>query len=202
MESYCIPYTQVPKSSALLLDYLYHFDRVQEFYSGSPFDIQSYRHLAGRIAGWTEGSDSNREALLEVLRKQNEAFGCAEPTFANLRRLSEPGTFAVVTGQQVGLFSGPAFTLYKALTAVKLAQHLSEQGLPSVPVFWLATEDHDLEEVAETAVLDQNYQLVHLSDPGARLAPRSSVGYVKLTPEITVTLDRLEQVLAQTPSAA
>ena len=61
--------------------------------------------------------------------------------------LSQPGAVAVVTGQQVGLFSGPAYTIYKALTAAKLAEHLSQRGTPAVPVFWLATEDHDFAEV-------------------------------------------------------
>src|SRR5437667_1148178 len=162
MEPQCIPYTRVPKSSALLLDYLYHFDRVAQFYNGSPFDAKSYRRLAENV----KGLKRNRAELAAVLERQNKAFGCAEPTLANIRRLSDPATLAVVTGQQVGLLSGPAFTLYKALTAVKLAQWLSEQGLPSVPVFWLATEDHDLEEVAHTAVFDQEYNLVPLADTG------------------------------------
>ena len=61
--------------------------------------------------------------------------------------LSQPGAVTVVTGQQVGLFSGPAYTIYKALTAARLAEQLSQQGTPAVPVFWLATEDHDFAEV-------------------------------------------------------
>ena len=144
-----IPYTRVPHSSKLLLDYLYHFDSVRDFYTGSPFTSATYKDLAQQLTGFCR----DRTALLEILTRQNEAFGSAEPTFASIRRLREPGTFAVVTGQQVGLFSGPAFTLYKALTAVRLAQVLSEQGLPCVPIFWLATEDHDLDEVAQAGDL-------------------------------------------------
>ena len=196
MESQCIPYTRVPKSSALLLDYLYHFDRVAQFYNGSPFDAESYRRLADDL----KGLQRNRAELAAILERQNKAFGCAEPTLANIRRLNDPATFAVVTGQQVGLLSGPAFTLYKALTAVKLAQWLSEQGLPSVPVFWLATEDHDLEEVAHTAVFDQEYNLAPLADTGEGPSPRSSVGYVKLTGQTTAALDRLEAALAEARS--
>jgi len=196
MESQCIPYTRVPKSSALLLDYLYHFDRVAQFYNGSPFDAESYRRLADDL----KGLKRNRAELAEILERQNKAFGCAEPTLANIHRLRDPATFAVVTGQQVGLLSGPAFTLYKALTAVKLAQWLSEQGLPSVPVFWLATEDHDLEEVAHTAVFDQEYNLAPLADTGEGPSPRSSVGYVKLTGQTTAALDRLEAALAEARS--
>lgn len=191
MDSVSIPYTRVPHSSRLLLDYLYQFERVAAYYTGSPFDPASYRDLAGKL----QGRYHDRRELVAILRRQNETFGSSEVTFANIQHLSEPGTFAVVTGQQVGLLSGPAFTLYKVLTAVRLAQALSEQGLPSVPVFWLATEDHDLEEVEQTATLDEEYGLVTLRDAGDRPAPRSPVGIVKLSSEINLALDRLEAVL-------
>lgn len=191
MDGLSIPYTRVPNSSQLLLDYLYRFGQVAAFYTGSPFNPASYQNLANRL----KASYQDRRELVAILRRQNEAFGSSELTFSNIQRLSEPGTFAVVTGQQVGLLSGPAFTLYKALTAVRLAQALSEQGLPSVPVFWLATEDHDLEEVAQAATFDEEYALISLADPGERPAPRSSVGVVKLSPEISRALDRIEEAL-------
>jgi bacillithiol biosynthesis cysteine-adding enzyme BshC len=133
--------------------------------------------------------------LPEILMRQNQAFGSGEATIESIRRLAAPGTLAVVTGQQVGLLSGPAFTLYKALTAVRLAQWLDEQGLPAVPVFWLATEDHDLEEVAQVGAFDEEYNVVAFSDPGERPAPHSSVGSVRLSPQIQPTLDRLEALL-------
>ncbi len=136
-----------------------------------------------------------RGEVAAILERQNRAFGCAEPTLANIQRLSEAGTFAVVTGQQVGLFSGPAFTLYKALTTVRLAQSLSTQGIPCVPVFWLATEDHDLEEVAHGAALDDEYNLIPLHDPGDRPSPRSPVGQVRHTAEILTAISQLESVL-------
>jgi len=191
MDCSCIPYTRVPHSSKLLLDFLYDFDRVREFYSGAPFDAGSYRDLATKL----QEVHANRTGVVEILERQNRAFGSGKETFENIRRLATPGTFAVVTGQQVGLLSGPAFTLYKALTAVKLAQSLSAQGLDCVPVFWLATQDHDLDEVAQTAAFDEEYNLVPLLDPGERPAPRSPVGHVKLTEQISAVLESLEKVL-------
>ena len=191
MDCVSIAYTRVPNSSQLLLDYLYRFEQVSAFYTGSPFNPASYRHLANEL----QASYRDRSELVAILRQQNKAFGSSELALTNIQRLSQPETFAVVTGQQVGLLSGPAFTLYKALTAVRLAQALSEQGLPSVPVFWLATEDHDLEEVAQAATFDEEYALISLGDPGERPAPRSSVGAVKLTTGINPTLDRLEATL-------
>jgi len=193
MTATCIPYTHVPHSSALLTDYLYHFDRVSHFYNGSPYDSRSYQAVAAQMSKFATA----RGEIADVLARQNRAFGCSEPTLANIQRLSEPETFAVVTGQQVGLFSGPAFTLYKALTTVRLAQSLSEQGLPCVPVFWLATEDHDLDEVSAGATFDEEYNLLPLRDSGNRPSPRSPVGEVRHTAEISVALSQIETVLPE-----
>jgi len=71
--------------------------------------------------------------------------------------MGQPGTVAVATGQQVGLFSGPAYTIYKALHAARLAAWLTTNGQPAVPVFWLATEDHDFAEVNHTWVFNSDH---------------------------------------------
>lgn len=89
---------------------------------------------------------SVRHAVVDVLRNQNKAFAGDDATSQNLDRLRN-GAVAVVTGQQVGLFGGPAYSVYKALTAIHVARELTERGVTAVPVFWLATEDHDLAEV-------------------------------------------------------
>src|SRR5579863_6256096 len=183
MDSACIPYTKLAKSSSLFLEYLYHFDHVARFYNGSPFEMENFRRVAREMKPVAQP----RAGLAEILLRQNREFGCGEATLENIRRLAKPETLAVVTGQQVGLLSGPAFTLYKALTAVKLSQHLSEHGISCVPVFWLATEDHDLAEVARTGSLDDRYNWVELADEGVRPAPQSSVGHAKLSGEITAT---------------
>jgi bacillithiol biosynthesis cysteine-adding enzyme BshC len=184
----------VPRSSAIHVDYLYHFDRTAPFYSGPPFQLSSFQRVAHQL------TNTSRPKLVEILLRQNELLGASKASLENVRRLADPSTYVVATGQQVGLFSGPAFTLYKALTAVRLAQHLSDQGLPCVSVFWLATEDHDLEEVANTAVLDEEYNLVQLADSGQRPAPQSSVGFVKLSAAISTVLDRLDSLLATAPA--
>ncbi len=193
MNPSCISYAHAPKATALFLDYLYHFDRVRDFYTDSPSETTSYQTVAREISNLYP----HRQELVEILLRQNQSFGCGEETFANIQRLRDPRTFAVVTGQQVGLFSGPAFTLYKALTAMKLAQSLTEQGLECVPVFWLATEDHDLEEVGKTTFLDEAGELIPLEVSGNRPAPRCSVGYVKLSAQVEAMLDRLGQALPE-----
>ena len=89
--------------------------------------------------------------MAAILARQNEAWGGSEKTLDNIRRL-RAGAASVVTGQQVGLFGGPLFSIFKALTAVKLAEAASQGGVDCVPVFWLATEDHDLEEISHVSL--------------------------------------------------
>jgi bacillithiol biosynthesis cysteine-adding enzyme BshC len=191
MDCVSLPYSRVPKSSKLLVDYLEHYEKVGRFYDGSPFLPETYDRLRQQLHGF----QTDRGTLVNVLLEQNKAFGAGEQTMENIRRLSDPETLAVVTGQQVGLFSGPAFTLYKALTAIRLSQTLNARGVKTVPVFWLASEDHDLEEVAQAYTLNDDYEAIHLHDPGDRPAPQSPVGRVKLTGAIFEQINRLESLL-------
>src|ERR1700685_3131179 len=143
MEPSCIRQTLLPGTTRLFGDYLYQFDTVQEFYGQHFADPEALAAAAKSV----QFPDSRRKAIVDALREQNGDS-------AALDKLAQPGTVAVVTGQQVGLFSGPAYTIFKALTAVKLAEHLNQQGISAVPVFWLATEDHDLAEVDHAWVFD------------------------------------------------
>jgi bacillithiol biosynthesis cysteine-adding enzyme BshC len=186
-----ISYKHVPHSTGLFLDYLYDFDRVARFYSAPPYTLSSYQAVASHLPGF----EGKRAEVCAILMRQNQAFGSGAATFENLQRLAQAGTYAVVTGQQVGLFGGPAFTIFKALTTVRLANYLAEQGIPVVPIFWLATEDHDLAEVAEVATLDDEYNLVSLTDHGESPSPRAPVGTVRLTTESAHALVQLEACL-------
>jgi bacillithiol synthase len=141
MEPACLRHTDLPHTSRLFSDFLYHYHRVERFYTAPP------------STGYPE---DRRSALIETLRQQN---GDGEA----LDRLSRPGAVSVVTGQQVGLFSGPAYTIYKALTAAKHAQDLTARGCQAVPVFWLATEDHDFAEVNHSWVFNTANQPAHLA---------------------------------------
>ena len=136
MQPACIRYTELPGTSKLFADFQYHFDRVARFYRHDPCDAASL----GRAAAEVDFPDTRRAALVEALEAQN---GPSE----SLARLAKPGTVAVVTGQQVGLFTGPAYTIYKAVTAARVAREATAAGIPAVPVFWLATQDHDFAEV-------------------------------------------------------
>ena len=152
MECTCIRHTELPNTTKLFADFVYHFDRVRRFYPHAPFDPAGFAAAAAQI----DFPDDRRAALVA-------AIGAHNGESDSLSRLAQPGTVAVVTGQQVGLFSGPAYTIYKALTAVKLARRLTESGIPAVPIFWLATEDHDFAEVNQFSTFDQANRPIGLS---------------------------------------
>lgn len=151
MEPSCVRQDLIPGTSKLFSDYLYHFERVADFYPSHFSDLDGIIRLAQQIGF----PDQRRRQLVDALRRQGDA--------PSLSSLAESGTVAVVTGQQVGLFSGPAYTIFKALTAVKLANHLQDHGVSAVPVFWLATEDHDLAEVDHAWVFDQEAKPTKIS---------------------------------------
>lgn len=152
MEQHCIRHTELPGASRLFADLLYHFDRVAQFYPHAPYDPESYPAAASQIVYPAD----RRAALVEALRETN----AGNPS---LDRLALPQTTAVVTGQQVGLFGGPLYTIFKALAAVKLAETLSARGTCAVPVFWFATEDHDLDEINRSWGFNASGQPVEFS---------------------------------------
>ncbi len=148
-----IPAETLPNLSPLARDYFSQFSKVAGFFNGDFRDPRAVRDQAVRMTS----RDLPRETLAAVLTDQNRRYGCGPETLNNIRRLAVESACTVVTGQQVGLFSGPLYTIYKALTAIKLAERHSRTGpVPFVPVFWLASEDHDLDEIDHVMVLDKD----------------------------------------------
>ncbi len=162
MESTCVRQSDLPHTSRLFTDFVYHFDRLNGFYGGHHADPQAWTLAASQV----RYPDERRAALVKLLREQNGSS-------AGLDTLARPGAVAVVTGQQVGLFSGPCYTIYKALTASRLARRLTAEGIPAVPVFWLATEDHDFAEVNHCSVFGADHQprLLEVESTGHDHAP-------------------------------
>ncbi|MDQ2774139.1 MAG: bacillithiol biosynthesis cysteine-adding enzyme BshC [Acidobacteriota bacterium] len=185
MESSCVRQTLIPATSKLFGDYLYDFDRVADFFPYYFGDSEAFVSASKQI----DFPDSRRAALVSALREQN---GDSDA----LQKLAQPGTVAVVTGQQVGLFSGPAYTVLKAVTAAKLAQKLSDSGVAAVAVFWLATEDHDLAEVDHAWVFDRHVTPRKISLP--QTANGGPVGEVAFE---SWPLDDLRSALGDLPFA-
>ena len=177
MESQCISFREIPDTTKLFAGFLEDFSAVSSYYAHPPTE-------AGIDAAAREVQldPAARRSVVEVLREQNQRFGADAATGKSLDRLAA-GAVAIVTGQQVGLFSGPAYTFYKAISAIGCAAQLTRRGIDAVPVFWLATEDHDLAEVNHsfwnTRAGLARYELpLREEDAGKR------VGQVKLGPAI------------------
>lgn len=166
MESHCLRHDRLPGASRLLLDYVYRFENLSSFYAYAPYHPDSLPRAAEAIRFPSE----RRRGIVQALRVQN-------PSSPLLEKLAAEGTVAVATGQQVGYLGGPAYTVYKALTAVRVAESLEAAGIPAVPVFWLASEDHDLEEVDHAWLFDAcRHPLRYQAKVGSADArPQSSV---------------------------
>lgn len=128
----CIPITSVPGLSRLFLDYCLGTGPVMRFYS--PSSASDWQRRPAVPSHWPQLADElARQNRREAARTGVEAM--------------RQGAGIVVTGQQVGLFGGPLFTPFKAATAIARARQATEAGHPHVPVFWLASEDHDFAEI-------------------------------------------------------
>jgi bacillithiol synthase len=153
MESTCVRYSELPGFSRLFTDLLYHFDRVAPFFPSGPPTLANVVDRAAQI----EYPAARRAAMARALEELN-------PGHAAVGKFAQADTLAVLTGQQAGLYTGPAYTLYKALTAIRVAAELDKQGKPAVAVFWLATEDHDAEEIRTAWLLNGNREANRIAE--------------------------------------
>ena len=195
MKSHCLPFSQIPHTTRLFADFLAYSPNVQQFYPRSPYFAEWMKEEAANIAY----DGGRREQVAGILERQNQSWGASAKTLSNLERLRR-GASALVTGQQVGLFGGPMFALYKALTAVKLADEASAAGIEAVPIFWLATYDHDLAEVNHVALpaADGTLQVLATSSHDVAGAPVSAV---RLDPEITAVVEQAVGLLGESEAA-
>ena len=176
MKAQCLPFSQIPHTTRLFADFLAWSPKIQAFYPRSPHFHEWVKDETSRL----RYDAAKRKRVAEVLKRQNQKWNASAKTLENLDRFSA-GACAVVTGQQVGFLGGPAFSLYKALTAIKLAEEARAAGADCVPVFWLATEDHDLEEVSSVSLPGADGSLQTLTAPMAGLS-EAPVGTVRLGP--------------------
>ena len=153
--------------------------------TGTPRRWKTWEHTAKDIL---TNLQFPRAEIASILRRQNESYGSDSETMRNIDSLQEPDCVAVLTGQQVGLFTGPLYTVYKALTAIQIAEELNMRGIRAVPVFWMETEDHDLPEATRRTVTPADhslrvtdYQDMLFKDDGV---PRGSVGRMQFPANI------------------
>jgi bacillithiol synthase len=190
MSAECYPITTLPHVSKLYREYLAMGEAespVRKWYGAAPLGQAWMKPVA---------SSSHADALADALDRQSREFGAGEKTLANIAKL-RAGARAIVTGQQVGLLGGPLLTLNKAATAIARAkQATAATGIEHVPLFWLATEDHDIEEVDQASLLTKN------AVDTLRLGFKTNdapVGSVALGEAIGPLLDRACELLSNSP---
>jgi bacillithiol biosynthesis cysteine-adding enzyme BshC len=181
------------RGSALAEAYVGDFASIAPLYRGGPpDDIESYRRVARAIRDRWDGSRW-QSLLAAPLASQPVAR-------ERLQEVANGRGFFVSTGQQAGLFVSPLYTLYKALTAARLAAQLEERlGMPVMPLFSVASEDHDWGEVDHTYIVDRENELVRLSVRGSAEgedAPTPPVERIRLGADVEVALDSLAQSTA------
>ena len=190
-----IPFDRIPNQSRLFLDYLQDPSALRRFY---PSAVRFHHELAARAPEVLAAHRTDRNALCDALEDTNATWGASPQTLDNIARLRSPDCVAVVSGQQVGLFTGPLYTIFKALSAVKLAACLTQRGTPAVPVFWLATEDHDWAEVRSAEFIGCDGRLATTSVPSGMHAEGVPVGLVTLDNTTDEAVQRLLDVLPTT----
>ena len=194
MQAECYPISTLPGTSALFRDYAEGGAAVaaqmRRWYPQEPFGMEWAKHAPERGV-------EHRAKLAAALAAQAAGFGAGEAALANIEKLRN-GAAAVVTGQQVALFGGPLLTLLKAATAIRKAQDATKaSGREHVPVFWLASEDHDLEEVDQVALLSKN-AVEHLT-LGLKAEKPLPVGALRVGDSANAVLEQESELLAWAP---
>ena len=187
-----VSFERIPHQSRLFLDYLKDPLALRQFY---PSAVRFHHELQDRIPMVLQAHTVDRAKVADALEQMNRRWGATEETLKHIQLLRDEDCVAVVSGQQAGLFSGPLYTIYKALSAVKLAGCLQQRGTKAVPVFWIAAEDHDFAEVAKAEFITRDCQLnnVEVSDELHREG--QPVGHVVLDDSVSQVIDELFALL-------
>jgi bacillithiol biosynthesis cysteine-adding enzyme BshC len=186
------PITTLPHTTRLFRDFLAMSESaatspLRTWYGAEPFGSE-----------WMQPAPASTHAtaLTDVLESQSRSFGASPATLANIAKL-RTGARVVVTGQQVGLFGGPLLTLLKAASAVARARQATvATGVDHVPIFWLATEDHDLAEIDQVSLLSKKAVETLRLNARSHAAP---VGNIPFDASINALLDEASELLHHAP---
>ncbi len=130
--------------SSIFIDYIQKNEKLRPFYRDFP-DLKNFNKIRSQRSFEIE----KRKVLVKTLEGQYENIEISTPVSSNIRALANEKTFTVTTGHQLNLFTGPLYFIYKIVSTINLAQKLAEEfpDFRFVPVYWMATEDHDFEEI-------------------------------------------------------
>ena len=195
-----ISFKDIPNmSTKLFLDYLYEPSKTTGFYAG---DFRNADDVKRALSAASVKASLNRSALADTLMRQNRYFGNSEQTFRNIELLRNQNSVAIVTGQQMGLFGGPLYTIYKAMGTVKLCEMYAKQfpEFHFVPVFWMELEDHDFEEIRSIQLFNIENDLRTISYSGSDPAnkDKSPINTILFNEDIQRVMQEIKTTLNPT----
>jgi len=151
MPSDCISYQESGYFTNIMVDYLNQKPELSALYNRFP-SIENFKLQIEEKGNSFNGNDNGkfkREVLISVLEKQYHSIETSPATFNNIQLLHQSNTFTITTGHQLNLFTGPLYFLYKIVSTINLCKQLKNTYTEHnfVPIYWMATEDHDFEEI-------------------------------------------------------
>ncbi|MBU1317972.1 MAG: bacillithiol biosynthesis cysteine-adding enzyme BshC [candidate division Zixibacteria bacterium] len=188
-------YSDLRSTSELFKDFIYDPGALSRWLGPSFHDADSFRKTAARLLA----TEYDRDELARILRFQNEEFGASEPTLKNIEHIADGNALCAIAGHQVVMLGGPAMILHKALTVIKLSEKLSNLlAHPVVPVFWLATDDHDFAEVDHVLLPRDDGSIEKISySPAIPISDRAMADVI-LDENSTQFIDMVSEQLAET----
>lgn len=182
-------------TSKIVKDYLNGNKVIGDFFAYSSFTMEQLKKHSEKLLRGKFNSN-NRTQLVKALLAYNNSLGCSEAVEKNIRKLENHHCQVVVTGQQAALLSGASFVIYKAISAILLALKLEQEtGQPVVPVFWIASEDHDFLEVNNFSIYNQGKIIKYKIDNP--LPGMTSIGKIPVTHQVAKIVEQLSSVLGK-----
>jgi bacillithiol synthase len=182
---------QIENKPKLIHDYRNQDQQIMDFFD---YEYNDYENRLNELMTRTY----QRKALVEVLTKLNRSWGASDATFQNIDRLKGNESVVVIGGQQAGLLTGPLYSVNKVISIIQLARQQEEKlGIPVIPVFWIAGEDHDFEEInhvyMERASKMKKYKV------GQQVHDKCSVSQIELNKqEVSEWLNNVVKQLTET----
>lgn len=190
-----IDLNRLPWIRPLVREYARDYGRVASLFAGNPADPAAWTQTIARVSAASRDRQAVSAALVAQLRRR----GAHENALAGATALASPSSVAILTGQQAGIFGGPLYTVFKAITAIQLARRVrATTGVEAVPVFWAEVEDHDWQEIRSARILDKDSNIVDVTASDVPNAGVRSVGSLEFDATITAAVDRLAEQIAQT----
>jgi bacillithiol biosynthesis cysteine-adding enzyme BshC len=157
-----INFGDIPGNQNLFLDYIYEFENVQEYYKQNFRNKDGYINLFKSISASRKDKQHNLSVIIK--NQYSSLQSISNKTLRNIELIDKEKTITVVTGQQLGILGGPLYTVYKIITAIRLANQLAERydEFKFVPVFWLEGDDHDFNEVRSINLFDNENQVINI----------------------------------------